>query len=1056
MRRCGAARALLAAAAALVFVGEYATGGDRTGDFDGDGHDELLLRHESTGEWRYYALADTGAEGHTLPLPTDDLYRFMGIGDFDGDGRDDVLLRRRDNRAWLYYAVQTPGASPRVALREGFGITDNPAFELRGVGDLNGDGRDDLVLRNTATGEWIAYLMNGLRSELRRGLGATRNLRYVFAGLGDFNGDGRDDLLLRHTGLGAWISYEMNASVRGVLRRTALTRNRAFAFEGIGDLNGDGRDDVLLRNVSTGEWIHYEMNGSRAVLRRHLGVPRDAAFGYAAIGDFDGDGDGSLLLRHMDTGGWVEYDMSGSMALAGHYSGLVGDLAWRGLNLEPPNSDDGLWTTEDGRIVLEIEPGDTTMENLFDLNGRTLVFTPDGEGGYAREVRSLAWEDDVGDAVSDGAEVALPFSFGFAGQSWDAFTVRRGLLAFGGAFVDPYRDLGRRFDTMEQYARRLATGRAPSIAPLYKPLLGRALDTHPVDVATATDRVVVTWSAAEPTHFVHGLAPETSPRVQAVLYADGSIAFHYRDVELGDGIVGLLPNEEIVKRDLIVRIADPVDPALPGHLDLTEAAIFESNVRGSVFVELTVREPVPRPGDGELYSYRLYFDTDEPHWLQYSPEEADFTWFIEVRADRADSTAGIVLVREDSNRIVLLADITDVAGISASVIADATQFDDDRGFIQRDIGMPVSFRLPVLPPLPDLSTPGSAAAAEQSEVFHYRRISQIADLACRLVERLGDEFDLFVFHSEFRVDAQESGTPWLHYSGNTGVSGVGDIGASWTPSCEASRLKGHWALPVWMKSNHVADDSLDPSARFDFGLLLFAHEFTHTWTAYMSYDRGGQREPLFGDPCNCHWRWSFHAPAAFAWRADEANPKSLMGRRVWRENGDGTFTPIDNLNSHLGGGHSWLDLYAMGLADASEVPDMFILGNLQPVNTGDTNGPHTGDKEVVTIDQIIAAEGPRTPAAANAQTVFNAGFVYLVEPAKTSDPDLLALHQAYRDKVIEHWAHVTGGRSEITTFVPSPSAGGVRSISDGAIGPRGAGTSDGVPRVVRGDSTVVP
>ncbi|MDE0349474.1 MAG: hypothetical protein OXM56_07190, partial [Gammaproteobacteria bacterium] len=58
-------------------------------------------------------------------------------------------------------------------------------------------------------------------------------------GLGDFNGDGRADLLLRHVNQGAWLSYEMNAGVRGVLRRVPLTRNLAFGLEGIGDL-GDG------------------------------------------------------------------------------------------------------------------------------------------------------------------------------------------------------------------------------------------------------------------------------------------------------------------------------------------------------------------------------------------------------------------------------------------------------------------------------------------------------------------------------------------------------------------------------------------------------------------------------------------------------------------------------------------------------------------------------------------------------------------------------------------------------------------------------------------------
>ena len=246
------ARATLVAVT-LALAGHHACGDARSGDFDGDGRDELLLRHTETGAWRYYALADTGAEEHTLPLPADDIYRFLGVGDFDGDGRDDVLFRRRDDRSWLYYAVQAPDASPRVVLRAGLRITENPAFEFRGVADLDGDGRDDLVLRNTGTGEWIAYLVDGTRSELRRGLGATRNLRYAFAGLGDFNGDGRADLLLRHVDSGAWLSYEMNAAVRGTLRRVALTRNLVFAFEGIGDLNGDGRDDVLLRHGSTGD-----------------------------------------------------------------------------------------------------------------------------------------------------------------------------------------------------------------------------------------------------------------------------------------------------------------------------------------------------------------------------------------------------------------------------------------------------------------------------------------------------------------------------------------------------------------------------------------------------------------------------------------------------------------------------------------------------------------------------------------------------------------------------------------------------------------------------------
>lgn len=135
-----------------------------------------------------------------------------------------------------------------------------------------------------------------------------------------------------------------------------------------------------------------------------------------------------------------------------------------------------------------------------------------------------------------------------------------------------------------------------------------------------------------------------------------------------------------------------------------------------------------------------------------------------------------------------------------------------------------------------------------------------------------------------------------------------------------------------------------------------------------------------------------------------------MGGTYWHDNGDGTFTP---LGGYLGGGHSWLDLYMMGLAAAHEVPDMFILRNLPEVG----RVRWTGDMEVVSIHQIIAAEGPREPRTSHSQKVFNAAFVYLLEPGQRPSGDLLNLHKRYRDQVQVHWDHITGGRSQITTNV---------------------------------------
>ena len=687
----------------------------------------------------------------------------------------------------------------------------------------------------------------------------------------------------------------------------------------------------------------------------------------------------------------------------------------------------GISTTGDNQILVELLPEDTTAPNPFDLNGLTLVFTPDGQGGYSRDVRSLAWEEDIGAAVADGAVIALEsFGFVFAGQRWDAFHVsRHGLVTFGGPSAYKYWDSENRFETMRSIGGNFVN--APTISPLYKPMLGGRNDRHGATqhVARWPDRVVVTWITSEPDYYVHGVPPENPDRFQAVLGADGSIRFNYADVTLGDGIVGLFPDEEISKGDLIARIIDDMNPDLPGHLDLLEVAIYESNTgvldTGGVIVELTMREPLPDPGDSPLWAYHLSFDTDQPFWTHPDAADRDFLWEILVNAD-GDYVAhgpGVqgVLARDATNRIALHGYFGELRSLSATLLAISTVQGE---WVIRDWATPALMEIPTESgTVIDLSQSDSRFTNWHSEVFHYRSILDLTEIGCRVVAALGDRFDFFVFHSEFRLDSQESGAPWHQYGGDTSITGIGDVFRRDAP-CGEGRLLGRWELPVWIESNSVWNDGAryyDERTGFERGLLLFAHELTHVWTAFASFvNRDGEREPLFGGYCQCHWRWDLHQPAAFPWHADDPGARSLMGQKgtYWRDNGNGTFTPLDG---YWSGGHSWLDLYMMGLADAHEVPDMFILRNLREVNEGEWWGPHTGEKEIVSINQIIAAEGPREPRAAHSQKVFNAGFVYLLEPGQRPSGDLLDLHRRYRDQVQEHWRHITGGRSQITTNV---------------------------------------
>ena len=274
---------------------------------------------------RRHIVSERGLAGLTPNLA----WQFAGIGDLNGDGRDDVLVRHEDGR-WFYYPM-----SGRRHITSGRGLADltrNLAWQFAGIGDFNGDGKDDVLLRHE-DGRWFYYPMDGRRHIVsERGLAAlTPNLAWQFAGIGDFNGDGRDDVLVRNDD-GRWFYYPMSGrrpitSQRGL---ADLTRNLAWQVAGIGDFNGDGNDDVLLRNED-GRWFYYPMDGRRHIVseRGLAGLTPNTAWQLAGIGDLNGDGRDDVLLRNED-GRWFYYPMSGRRPITSQrgLANLTRNLAW--------------------------------------------------------------------------------------------------------------------------------------------------------------------------------------------------------------------------------------------------------------------------------------------------------------------------------------------------------------------------------------------------------------------------------------------------------------------------------------------------------------------------------------------------------------------------------------------------------------------------------------------------------------------------------------------------------------------------------------------------------
>lgn len=119
------------------------------GDVSGDGRPDLIARKAATGAVYLYKGTSAGrlAPGVKLYDNWKTYKKVVGAGDLNGDGVGDLLAQDKANNLYRFFGRGNGTFAPGVKLYANWGAAYN---SLVGVGDITGDGKADLVARDTA------------------------------------------------------------------------------------------------------------------------------------------------------------------------------------------------------------------------------------------------------------------------------------------------------------------------------------------------------------------------------------------------------------------------------------------------------------------------------------------------------------------------------------------------------------------------------------------------------------------------------------------------------------------------------------------------------------------------------------------------------------------------------------------------------------------------------------------------------------------------------------------------------------------------------------------
>lgn len=273
--------------------------------------------------------------------------------------------------------------------------------------------------------------------------------------------------------------------------------------------------------------------------------------------------------------------------------------------------------------------------------------------------------------------------------------------------------------------------------------------------------------------------------------------------------------------------------------------------------------------------------------------------------------------------------------------------------------------------------------------------TQMPNIGQRFYMEYGDDFDGLAVFTTF-PDLVQGGIAYSVSPGWSGATGLG-LGTGGAAGQYGSDGKLISVINMNDVDTWGAMDLNDVSFA-----AVFGQEFTHTWLAFIE----------FIDPVTMQRSTELLGRDGAHWSAIFESGSSVQDGMTFDELSPGRFRAGPNSTQY-----GPLDLYAMGVIAPEDVGPLYIIRNAtyedsgQPVNPIDDGWTGImgqgrivlGDKFEFSIDDIIAAHGPRVPAWDDDNDDFRVAFILVTRPGESFDSVMDKVDKLNRGRLT--WEH---------------------------------------------------